>query len=155
MLYLACIIRIYILTLYIALNLGVMHQIVTLIPYLCYRNVFLESLPFLIIHLIIPSELLFGYTNILPLCKLVHYKIGIMMYKYANCLPPPVINVIYTVNSDIHEHNTRQNISYKLHTNKGSINQCNKCFSNISARVRNALQEAIDKYICIQIQTDV
>ena len=39
---------IYILTLYIALNLGAPHQIVTLIPYISYRNVFLESLPFLI-----------------------------------------------------------------------------------------------------------
>ena len=39
---------IYILTLYIALNLGATHPIVTLILYLCYRNVFLESLPFLI-----------------------------------------------------------------------------------------------------------
>ena len=36
------------------------------------------------------------------------------MYKYANCLksPPPVMNSLYTVNSDIHEHNMRQNISY-------------------------------------------
>ena len=32
----------------------------------------------------VPSELLFRYTNILPLCKLVHYIIGRMMYKYAN-----------------------------------------------------------------------
>ena len=62
----------------------------------------------------VPSELLFRYTNILPLCKLVHYRIGIMMYKYANYLLPPVINSLYTVNSDIHEHNTRQNISYIL-----------------------------------------
>ena len=39
---------IYIPMLYIALNLGATHPIVTLILYLCYRNVFLESLPFLI-----------------------------------------------------------------------------------------------------------
>ena len=39
---------IYILTLYIALNLGATHPIVTLILFLCYRNVFLVSLPFLI-----------------------------------------------------------------------------------------------------------
>ena len=90
----------------------------------------------------VPSELLFRYTNILPLCKLVHYRIGIMMYKYANYLLPPVINSLYTVNSDIHEHNTRQ--KHLLHTNKGSTNQFNKCFSNISARVWNALQKAID-----------
>ena len=90
----------------------------------------------------VPSELLFRYTNILPLCKLVHYRIGIVMYKYANGLLPSVINIIYTVNSDIHEHNTRQ--KFLLHTNKGSTNQFNKSFSNISARVRNALQKAKD-----------
>ena len=45
----------------------------------------------------VPSELLFRYTNILPLCKLVHYRIGIMMYKYVNGLLPSVINSIYTV----------------------------------------------------------
>ena len=90
----------------------------------------------------VPSELLFRYTDILPLCKLVHYRIGLMMYKYANCLLPSVINSIYTVNSDIHENNTRQ--KHILHTNKSSTNQFNKSFSNISARVWNALQKAID-----------
>ena len=53
--------------------------------------------------------------------------------------PPPVINSLYTVNSDIHEHNTRQ--KHILHTNECSTNQFNKCFSNISARVWNALQK--------------
>ena len=102
----------------------------------------------------VPSELLFRYTNILPLCKLVHYRICIMMYKYANGLLSPVINSIYTVNSDIHEHNTRQ--KRLLHTNKGSNNQFNKCISNISARVWNALQKVIDvnisasKFICLK-----
>ena len=103
----------------------------------------------------VPSELLFRYNNILPICKLVHYRIGIMMYKYANCILPPVINnnnnnclksnvinSLYTVNSDVHEHNTRQ--KHLLHTNKGSTNQFNKCFSNTSARVWNALQKTMD-----------
>ena len=61
------------------------------------------------------------------------------MYKYANGLLPFVINSIYTVNSYFHEHNTRQ--KHLLHTNKGSTN---KSISNISARVWNALQKAID-----------
>ena len=64
------------------------------------------------------------------------------MYKYANYLLPPVINSLYTANSDIHEDNTRQ--KHLLHTNKGSTNQFYKFFSNISARVWNALQKAID-----------
>ena len=45
----------------------------------------------------VPSELLFRYNNILPLCKLFHYRIGIMMYKYANCIlpPPPPWSIVY------------------------------------------------------------
>ena len=85
----------------------------------------------------VPSDSLFKHTNILPLYKLVHYRIGIMMYKYANYLLPPVMNDLYTVNSDIHEHNTRQ--KHLLHTNKGSTNQFNRSFSNISARILNVL----------------
>ena len=53
-----------------------------------------------------------------------------------------MINSLYTVNSDVHEHNTRQ--KHRLHTNKGSTNQFNKCFSNTSARLWNALQKTID-----------
>ena len=90
----------------------------------------------------VPSDSLFKHTNILPLYKLVHYRIGIMMYKYANYLLPPVMNDLYTVNSDIHEHDTRQ--THLLHTNKGSTNQYNRSFSNISARVWNVLQKAMD-----------
>ena len=90
----------------------------------------------------VPSDSLFKHTNILPLYKLVHYRIGIMMYKYANYLLPPVMNDLYTVNSDIHEHNTRQ--KHLLHTNKGSTNQFNRSFSNISARIWNVLQKTMD-----------
>ena len=90
----------------------------------------------------VPSESLFKHTNILPLYKLVHYRIGIMLYKYANYLLPPVMNDLYTVNSDIHEHNTGQ--KHILHTNKGSTDPFNIAFSNISARVWNILQKTMD-----------
>ena len=92
-----------------ALNLGATHPIVTLILYMLQKRI-LRILTFS--NYDVPSEFLFWYTNILPLCKLVHYRISIMMYKYANGLLPSVS--IYTVNSDIHEHNTRQNIFYIL-----------------------------------------
>ena len=61
------------------------------------------------------------------------------MFKYANYLFFPVMNNLYTVNSDIHEHNTRQ--KHLLHTNKGSTNQFNRSFSNIRVRVWNVLQK--------------
>ena len=38
----------------------------------------------------VPSEPLFKHTNIRPLYKLVHYRIGIMIYKYDNYLLPPL-----------------------------------------------------------------
>ena len=57
------------------------------------------------------------------------------MYKCANCPPPPpVMYNLYTVNSDFHEHTTRQ--KHLLHINKGSTNQC----VNIIASVWHALQ---------------
>ena len=123
---------------YIALNLGETHQIVTLILYLCYRNVFLESVSFLVMMFQLNR-----YLSILQfLYRLINKRIGIMMYKYANCiLPSPVMNRLYTVNRDVHEHNTRPN--HVLHTNKGSTNQFNKCFSNISEKVWNALQNKL------------
>ena len=44
---------------------------------------------------------IFKQLNILPLNKLVINRIGIRMYKYANNLLPPVINDMYTTNSDV------------------------------------------------------
>ena len=41
-----------------------------------------------------------------------------MMYKYANNLLPPVINDMYTTNSDVHNYSTRQ--KHLLHVNKNS-----------------------------------
>ena len=38
-----------------------------------------------------------GPTNLLPLDKLIHYRIGIMMYKYADCVLSSVMNSVYTV----------------------------------------------------------
>ena len=62
------------------------------------------------------------------------------MYKYANYLLLPVMNDLYTVDRDIHEHNTRQ--KHLLRTNKCSTNQFNRSFSNI--RVWNVLQKTMD-----------
>ena len=66
---------IYILTSFIALNLGATHQIVTLILYLLYKSAFLESstFPAMMFH----QNHFFKHTNILPLYMLVHYRIGV------------------------------------------------------------------------------
>ena len=65
-----------------------------------------------------------------------------MMYKNANGMLPPVMNEVFTVNSNIHEHNTRQRLM--LHTNRGYANNLYKSFNNVGPRIWNALQNKID-----------
>ena len=90
---------------------------------------------------------IFKQLNILPLNKLVINRIGIMMYKYANNLLPPVINYMYTTNSDIHNYTTRQ--KHLLHVNKSNINIYSKSFVNTSARIWNAMQSEIEVNVSI------
>ena len=90
---------------------------------------------------------IFKQLNILPLNKLVINRIGIMMYKYANNLLPPVINDMYTTNSDVHNYTTRQ--KHLLHVNKSNINIYSKSFANTSARIWNAMQSEIEVNVSI------
>ena len=77
--------------------------------------------------------------------KLIHHRIGITMFKYANGLLPQVMDDLYTTNSNVHSHFTRQN--HLLHINKGSINVFTRSFANTSARVWNSLQSNIDVFV--------
>ena len=95
------------------------------------------------------SDYLFKKLNILPLDKLVFHRIGHMMHTYVNGSLPPVMNDLYTLNSDIHDHYTRQ--SQLLHTKKGSINVFTKNFANISPRVWNAIQNILDVNVSMYI----
>ena len=70
-----------------------------------------------------------------------------MMYKYANNLLPPVINDMYTTNSDVHNYTTRQ--KHLLHVNKSNINIYSKSFANTSARIWNAMQSEIEVNVSI------
>ena len=93
----------------------------------------------------ISSDILFKNLQILPLNKLIHHRIGIMMFKYANGLLPQVMDDLYTTNSNVHSHFTRQ--FHLLHINKGSINVFTRSFANTSARVWNSLQSNIDVFV--------
>ena len=64
------------------------------------------------------------------------------MYNYANNLLPPVINDMYTTNSDVHNYTIRQ--KHLLHANKSNINIYSNSFANTSARIWNAMQSEID-----------
>ena len=55
------------------------------------------------------------------------------MYKNANGMQPPVMNVLFTVNSNIHEHNTRQRLM--LHTNRGHTNVLYNSFNKVGPHI--------------------
>ena len=64
-----------------------------------------------------------------------------MVYKLVNGLLPEVMNELYTINDQIHDHFTRQ---YDFpHINKGHSNVYTRSFGNISQRIWNALQTKI------------
>ena len=77
------------------------------------KKILLELLPFSDHNA--HTGLIFNRLNILPSYKLIQNRIGIIMYKNPNGMLPPVMNELFTVNSNIHEHNTRQRLM--LHTN--------------------------------------
>ena len=93
------------------------------------------------------TRLIINRLNILPLYKIIQNRIGIMMYNNSNGMLPPVMNELFTVNSNIHEHNTRQRLM--LHTNRGHTNIFYRSFNNVGPRIWNALQNKIDVNVLI------
>ena len=93
------------------------------------------------------THMIFRDLNILPLYNLVQNRISFFMYKHVHGLLPEVMNDLYTINNEIHTHNTRQ--CHLFHINKGYTNVYARSFSNISPRVWNALQKKIDVKVSI------
>ncbi len=60
-------------------------------------------------HYLAHTENIFSDLHILPLKKLVHYRIGILMYKCFLQDVPIVIKSMFLLNQDIHNYNTRNN----------------------------------------------
>ena len=58
-------------------------------------------------HYISHTQPLFQYLSILPLEKLVLYRIALIMYKMSNSLIPKTMNDLYITNKDIHSYDTR------------------------------------------------
>ena len=54
------------------------------------------------------TDPLFDELKILPLHKIYVYKIGILMFKFSQNLLPSIFDNIFSRNSQIHGHNTRQ-----------------------------------------------
>ena len=75
--------------------------------------------------------------QILTVDKFVIHRIVIVMYKVNNGLLPAVLNTLYKKNNEIHSYNTRSKDLFR--TALGT-----QTFSNISARIWNALRIKID-----------
>ena len=70
---------------------------------------------------------LFKKLNIIKLHDLVSYHIEVFMYRFKNCLLPPVFDAFFSKVSDIHHYNTRsaaKQLYYlpRARTNYGKFN---------------------------------
>ena len=81
------------------LNLGEMLHIVILTLYLNYKKNIIRIINFSDHNA--HTGLIFNILNKLLLYKLIQIRIGIMMYKYANGMLPPVMNEFFTTNPGV------------------------------------------------------
>ena len=132
----------YIVILFIVSNHGVRLHIVILSPYLNYKKI---SYNYYFFYYNAHTEPIFNNLNILPLYKLIHNRIGILVYKYANDMLLLVMNELFIVNSTIHDHNTGQ--KNLIHTNRGHTYI--STFNNVGPRVWNALLNKINVNVSI------
>ena len=58
-------------------------------------------------HYVSHTQPLFQDLSILPLEKLVHYCIALILYKMSNSLIPKTMSDLYITNKDIHSYDTR------------------------------------------------
>ena len=78
------------------------------------------------------TEPIFKSFNIRPLNCLYYHRIGLLMYKLSNGLPPEALNELYIKNNKIHHYPTRNCDKYHIQTSTDS-------FSNVSARIWNGM----------------
>ena len=91
-------------------------------------------------HYISHTQPLFQDLSILPLEKLVLYRIALIMYKMSNCLIPKTMSDLYITNKDIHSYDTRYKNLFRIP--KGTIN-----YTSLSARLWNILNMKIDVHV--------
>ena len=91
-------------------------------------------------HYISHTQPLFQDLSILPLEKLVLYRIALIMYKMPNSLIPKTMSDLYIANKDIHSYDTRYKNLFRIP--KGTIN-----YTSLSARLWNILNMKIDVHV--------
>ena len=87
-------------------------------------------------HYLAHTSPLFHSIEVLPFKKIYYHRIGLMMYKFNNNRLPNCLTQLYERTDSVHDHNTR---GCQLLVSTGT-----KTFSNMSARVWNALSNKID-----------
>ena len=88
-------------------------------------------------HYLAHTSPLFHFMEVLPFKKIYYHRIGLMMYKFNNNLLPNCLSQLYERTDSVHHHNTRGCQLLRVPTGI-------KTFSNMSARVWNALSNKID-----------
>ena len=88
-------------------------------------------------HYLAHTSPLFHSMEVLPFKKIYYHRIGLMMYKFNNNLLPNCLSQLYERTDSVHHHNTRGCQLLRVPTGT-------KTFSNMSARVWNALSNKID-----------
>ena len=88
-------------------------------------------------HYLAHTSPLFFFYGSSPFKKIYYRRIGLMMYKFNNNLLPNCLSQLYERTDSVHHHNTRGCQLLRVPTGT-------KTFSNMSARVWNALSNKID-----------
>ena len=92
---------------------------------------------------------LFQDLKILTLDKIYIYFLGLFMYKVNSGLVPPIFQSFVSLNSDIHQHNTRQ--SQLLHLPLCNSTAYNKCVSFKGIKLWNLIMCKCNLYIGISL----
>ena len=110
-------------------------RIITFSPYLCHTDPIFKDL------------------NLLPISKLVTQRIGLLMFKYSIHSLPSVIEDLFTCNTSVSNHNTR---------NKSKLRQprsnCEYMYRNISftcVYIWNKIQDHVNVYSTYSTFKDV
>ena len=98
-------------------------------------------------HYLAHTNPLFHSMEVLPFKKIYYHRIGSMMYKFNNNLLPNCLSQLYERTGSVHDHNTRG--CQLLRVSTGT-----KTFSNMSARVWNALSNKIDSNMSTAVFKD-
>ena len=93
------------------------------------------------------TDILFSKLNILPLNILVMHRIGIFMHKIYLKLSPKCIINMFTCNSEIHNHNTRQR--YHLHIKKSNHEYVYRSFIYQGVYIWNLIIDNIEFNVSI------